>query len=349
MNSGCSASNASASWLSDWRSTMSCHHTSRPSVHGTSVSVRRTTSTCWIVDVSATAWSVFSFIGAGLPRRNWPSEVISSLAWASSMRAFSALGEKPPNTTLCVAPRRAQASMATTASGIIGSWMATRSPVRTPELGQRVGGPADLAPQVGVGDGAAVAGLALPVDRDLIAVARLDMAVDAVGGHVERAADEPLRERRVPLEDLVPLLGPGQPVGLLRPEALPVLVGAGVPVLGGVGLCGELRARREAAGLGGKVGKGRSRVGHGRCLVLLVRAPRRGAALGLDASPQGRTAHRQSGQGVRPLRWTADRGPPGGSMTGCAEIRWPRWWRCPASRKRCGGPGTRSSRCTTIR
>ncbi len=85
-----------------------------------------------MVGVSATAWSVFSFIGAGLPRRYCPSEVISSLASASSMRAFSALGEKPPNTTLCIAPSRAQASIATTASGIIGSWIATRSPACTP-------------------------------------------------------------------------------------------------------------------------------------------------------------------------------------------------------------------------
>ena len=111
---------------------MSCHHTSRPSVHGTSVSVRRTTSTCSIVEVSATAWSVFSFIGAGLPRRNCPSEVISNFACASSMRALSALGENPPNTTLCIAPSRAHASIATAASGIIGSWIATRSPARTP-------------------------------------------------------------------------------------------------------------------------------------------------------------------------------------------------------------------------
>ena len=75
---------------------------------------------------------MFSFIGAGLPRRNWPSEVIRSFASASSIRAFSAPAEKPPKTTLCAAPRRAQASIATTASGIMGIWMATRSPACTP-------------------------------------------------------------------------------------------------------------------------------------------------------------------------------------------------------------------------
>ena len=132
MNSGVSASNASGSCVSDCRPTISCHQTSRPSVHGTSVSVRLTTRTCSIDGVSLTASSVFSFIGAGLPRRYWPSEVISSFASASSTRALSAPGENPPKTTLCAAPSRAQASIETTASGIIGSWIATRSPARTP-------------------------------------------------------------------------------------------------------------------------------------------------------------------------------------------------------------------------
>ena len=36
------------------------------------------------------------------------------------MRSASAWAEKPPKTTLCGAPLRAQASMATAASGIIG-------------------------------------------------------------------------------------------------------------------------------------------------------------------------------------------------------------------------------------
>ena len=40
--------------------------------------------------------------------------------FASLMRSRSDSGEKPPNTTLWGAPMRAQASMATTTSGIIG-------------------------------------------------------------------------------------------------------------------------------------------------------------------------------------------------------------------------------------
>ncbi len=39
---------------------------------------------------------------------------------ASSMRAASSLAANPPNTTECTAPSRAQASIAITASGIIG-------------------------------------------------------------------------------------------------------------------------------------------------------------------------------------------------------------------------------------
>ena len=56
----------------------------------------------------------------GLPRRYPPSEVMTSLASASSMRLRSASAEKPPKTTECGAPIRAQASIAIAASGIIG-------------------------------------------------------------------------------------------------------------------------------------------------------------------------------------------------------------------------------------
>ena len=53
------------------------------------------------------------------PRRYRPSAVITSLASASSIRERSASAANPPNTTECTAPIRAQASIATTASGII--------------------------------------------------------------------------------------------------------------------------------------------------------------------------------------------------------------------------------------
>ena len=44
----------------------------------------------------------------------------TTLGCASSMRTASSCAAKPPNTTECTAPIRAQANMATTASGIIG-------------------------------------------------------------------------------------------------------------------------------------------------------------------------------------------------------------------------------------
>jgi hypothetical protein len=50
-----------------------------------------------------------------------PQEAVrTTLGLASSMRAASSAGANPPNTTECTAPIRAQASMATTASGTIG-------------------------------------------------------------------------------------------------------------------------------------------------------------------------------------------------------------------------------------
>ena len=73
------------------------------------------------------------------------------------------------------------------------------------ERPQHVGDAARLLEQVAVGDRPRVAGLALPVERDLVAVARLDVAVEAVVRDVELAADEPLGEREIPLEDRVPL------------------------------------------------------------------------------------------------------------------------------------------------
>ena len=46
--------------------------------------------------------------------------VSTTLGSASSMRVASSLAAKPPNTTEWIAPMRAQASIATIASGIIG-------------------------------------------------------------------------------------------------------------------------------------------------------------------------------------------------------------------------------------
>ncbi len=123
------------------------------------------------------------------------------------------------------------------------------------EGGEGVGRPADLLLQVGVGDGAGVAGLALEVDGDPVAVAGLDVAVDAVVGGVELPADVPPREGRVgPVEGLGEVLLPVQALaGLPRPEAEPVGGGLLVQPGPGDGVAGELLGRGEPAALDGQV------------------------------------------------------------------------------------------------
>ena len=53
---------------------------------------------------------------------------------ASSIRVASSGAANPPNTTECTAPIRAHASIAIAASGIIGRYTITRSPLPTPRL-----------------------------------------------------------------------------------------------------------------------------------------------------------------------------------------------------------------------
>ena len=57
---------------------------------------------------------------------------MTSRASASSHRSVMASGENPPKITEWATPMRAQASMATGSSGIIGMYMAARSPLRRP-------------------------------------------------------------------------------------------------------------------------------------------------------------------------------------------------------------------------
>ena len=76
-------------------------------------------------------------------------------------------------------------------------------PLADAELLERVREADDLRLELGVGELAAVAlRLALPVVGDPVAEARLDVAVDAVVGDVELAAEVPLRVRQLPLVEL---------------------------------------------------------------------------------------------------------------------------------------------------
>ena len=58
--------------------------------------------------------------------------MISAFASENSIRSRTDSAANPPKTTLWIAPIRAQASIATTASGIIGRKIPTTSPLPTP-------------------------------------------------------------------------------------------------------------------------------------------------------------------------------------------------------------------------
>ncbi len=99
----------------------SCQSRSRP---GTSVagacSRRRITQLPGLCSARSSALSSIGLYSTILDG-SMPQEADTTTAGrASSMRMASSRGAKPPNTTEWTAPRRAQASMATTASGTIG-------------------------------------------------------------------------------------------------------------------------------------------------------------------------------------------------------------------------------------
>ena len=125
------------------------------------------------------------------------------------------------------------------------------APANAPRL-QPVGEPLHVGEQPGVGQVALFALLAAPVERDPVAVTRLDVPVQAVVGGVEPAVGEPGvegrvavvehgAERRVPVEPLPRLLRPPGRAVLGR-----LLVHRRVTHLG-VG--GEVWRRRELLGL----------------------------------------------------------------------------------------------------
>src|SRR5581483_3701052 len=100
--------------------------------------------------------------------------------------------------------------------------------------------------------------LPLPVEGDTVAVPRLDVLVEAVPRDVERAAEEPLRVREVPLDHRRERLEPADTLlRLALPERLQVLVvDRGLRVrLGGEGGRRRIAAlleeeRVDVAGLG---------------------------------------------------------------------------------------------------
>ena len=120
MNSGCSADRLAGGQSAGALLMTSSHQTSRPACMFTDSRVRRATTHDCTDGVCASAASTLAFSGTALPRRQPPSAVMHSLAPQSLMRSRSASAENPPNTTVCGAPMRVHASIATAASGIIG-------------------------------------------------------------------------------------------------------------------------------------------------------------------------------------------------------------------------------------
>src|SRR6185369_16903225 len=74
-----------------------------------------------------------------------------------------------------------------------------------------------------VGDHALVAGLALPENGDFVLAMGKEVAVDAIVRGIDLATHEPLGKRRIPFENVGPLLEPGK-----------FLLGQGSPKLFGI-------------------------------------------------------------------------------------------------------------------
>ena len=120
MKSGSSAFIGSAGQSSGAPSIRSWYQWSRPSCQAMSAPVRRTTTVLRILPAMSMAASVLTLSGTVRPPRRPSSAVTIYSESQSSIRPASASGEKPPKTMEWTAPMRAQASMATAASGIIG-------------------------------------------------------------------------------------------------------------------------------------------------------------------------------------------------------------------------------------
>ena len=165
------------------------------------------------------------------------------------IRLRSASEENPPKTTVCGAPKPGAGQHGHHGLGnhrhVDGDLVAGPDA----DFGQAVGGLADRGQQVGVGDGAGVARLTLPMEGDPIAEAGLHMAVDAVDSHVQPARPRTTwrraaANRATSVHGVVPL----QVLGLRRPERLGVGRRLFINARLGIG-AGRQRGRwREGAG-----------------------------------------------------------------------------------------------------
>ena len=122
MKSGSSAFMRSGSHCAGWSSTTASYQRSRGICMSTAARVWRTTSTVstLLVPGNLSAASTLALSATFRPARRPSSAVMISLLPLSDTRSAIELAANPPNTTMCTAPMRAQASIAIAASGIIG-------------------------------------------------------------------------------------------------------------------------------------------------------------------------------------------------------------------------------------
>ena len=69
-----------------------------------------------------------------------------------------------------------------------------------------------------IGERTFIAGFAFPDNRGLVPARPSQMPIQAIFRNVEFAANEPLRERRFPFENLFPSCAPHQLTRFARPE-----------------------------------------------------------------------------------------------------------------------------------
>jgi hypothetical protein len=113
---------ASGAHSGGWGGTTSGHQKSREarSVTGAFSPTRLSTRTERTLGAPSSAASTLALSATTCPRLQPPSAVTTRTEPESLMRSRSASGEKPPKTTECAAPIRAQASTATASSGTSG-------------------------------------------------------------------------------------------------------------------------------------------------------------------------------------------------------------------------------------
>ena len=120
MNRGSSESISSGGQSGEAEAMASSYQTSLSAFPGTGLPVRFTVTTVWTSGQLSSAFSTLALRGTFRPPRGPSSAVITTRQSESRIRSLSASGEKPPKTMEWTAPIRAQASMATAASGIMG-------------------------------------------------------------------------------------------------------------------------------------------------------------------------------------------------------------------------------------